>query len=225
MSYIIRIITVGLLSVGISAAAVVSLDFTGVATTTNSTTVGGFYNGGISGDNNTGTNFGVSFSNNTLVINDYNGCCEPDSASGTKGILFFTSGAEVTLTYAAGFSNGFSFYYSSLSGSSTINVFDGLNGTGTVLATLSLVGQATLSCPTGATGVYCNWTPIGVTFVGVAKSIDFGGVANFVAFDNITFGSDTPQTGVPEPSSVVMGFAGLSVIATLGRRKLKIARK
>ena len=225
MSYIIRIITVGLLSVGISAAAVVSLDFTGVATTTNATTVGGFYNGGISGNGNTGTNFGVSFSNNARVYNRYNGCCEPDSASGTKGILFFTDGAEVTLTYAAGFSDGFSFYYSSQSESSTIKVFDGLNGTGNVLATLSLVQQGTSSCPPGGTGIYCNWTPIGVILAGVAKSIDFGGVATLVGFDNITFGSETPQTGVPEPSSVVMGFAGLSVIATLGRRKLNMAGK
>ena len=45
-----------------AASAAVVLDFSGIATTSNNTTVGGFYNGGTSGNGNTGTNFGVDFS-------------------------------------------------------------------------------------------------------------------------------------------------------------------
>ena len=73
------------------SASVVVLDFKGVANPSNSTTIGGFYNGGTSGDGNSGVNYGVAFSNNALAINSYNGTNEPD-----PGILFFLSGGAVT---------------------------------------------------------------------------------------------------------------------------------
>ncbi len=193
-----------------AAAAPVVLDFNGVAAPSNQTTVGGFYNGGTSGDGNTGTNFGVDFSDNALAINGYNGCCEPDSPK--TGILFFLSGGAVTMNYAAGFDTGFSFYYSSNS-NAFINVYDGLNGTGNVLATLSLTSQANQNCPSGASGFYCNWTPIGVNFAGIAKSIDFGGGANFVAYDDVTFGSAIAGGGgVPEPASWALLIGGFGLV-------------
>jgi hypothetical protein len=200
-------------------ATVVSLDFTNVVNPGlgNSTAVNNFYNGGTSGHGTSGSNFGAAFSSNALVINSYNGCCEPDSAQGKSGILFFLSGGAVTLDYAAGFSNGFSFNYASNS-NAFIRVYDGLGGTGNVLATLNLVTQANSNCPPNATGFYCNWTPIGVTFAGVAKSIDFGGGANFVAYDNITFGSDRPGA-IPEPASWAMLIAGFGLIGAVARRR------
>jgi hypothetical protein len=197
-------------------ASTVVLDFTGVATTNNVAAVGGFYNGGTSGDGNSGTNYGVSFTDNALAINSYNGCCEPDSPK--PGVLFFLSGGAVNLTYAAGFTGGFSFYYSSNS-NAFINVYDGENGTGNILATLSLVTQANSDCPPGATGFYCTWTPIGVSFSGTAKSVDFGGGANFVAYDDITFGSATPGGGVPEPASWAMLIAGFGMVGAAARRR------
>ena len=205
-------------------AAIVSLDFTGVVDPVqgNSTAINNFYNGGTSAHATSGTNFGAAFSSNALAINVYNGCCEPDEALGKKGILFFLSGGAVTLDYAAGFSTGFSFYYASNS-NAFIKVYDGLGGTGNVLATLNLVTQANQNCPPSATGFYCNWSPIGVNFAGVAKSIDFGGGANFVAYDNITFGSATPG-GVPEPASWAMLIAGFGLVgASQRRRKVVVA--
>ena len=97
-------------SASMASAAVVTLDFTNVVNPGlgNSTAVNNFYNGGTSG-----TNFGAAFSSNALAINNFNGCCEPDQALGKQGILFFLSGGAVTLDYAAGFSNGFSFNCSS----------------------------------------------------------------------------------------------------------------
>lgn len=208
-------------------AAVVILDFTGVATTSNSTTVGGFYNGGTSGNGNSGINYGVEFSNNALAINNYNGCCEPDAALGREGILFFQSGGAVTVNYAAGFDTGFSFFYSSNS-DATINVYDGLGGTGSVLASLALAKQANQNCAPGSTGFYCNWTPIGVNFAGVARSIDFGGGANFVAYDNITFGSALVGGAVPEPRTWAMmllgfGFVGGAMRSAKRRQKLTVS--
>ena len=199
-----------------ATAAPVVLDFTGVATTSNQTTVGGFYNGGTSGDGNSGTNYGVAFSSNALVLNGYNGCCEPDAPK--TGILFFLSGGAVTIDVAAGFTTGFSFYYASNS-DAFINVYDGLGGTGNKLASLSLVTQANSACPPGASGFYCTWTPIGVAFSGTAKSIDFGGGANYVAYDDITFGAATPGSGTPEPAAWALMIAGFGLVGSALRRR------
>lgn len=210
-----------------ASAATVVLDFTGVVNPVigNSASVNNFYNGGTSSHGTSGTNYGAAFSSNGLAINDYNGCCEPDSflLPARKGILFFLDGGAVTISYAAGFSTGFSFYYASNS-DATINVYDGINGTGNVLASLALARQANQNCGQGASGFYCNWTPIGVTFAGVAKSIDFGGGANFVAYDNITFGSDRPGGTVPEPASWAMLIAGFGLTgAAMRRRRTPVA--
>jgi hypothetical protein len=204
------------LAIGSAAnAAVVVLDFNGVANPNNVATVGDYYNGGTSGDGNTGTNYGVAFTPNALAINSYNGCCSPD-----PGILYFLSGGAVNISYAAGFTTGFSFYYSSAS-TSSVTVYDGVGGTGNVLATINLVGQANSNCPPNSSGYYCTWTPIGVSFSGTAKSIDFAGAANFVAFDDITFGSAVAG-GVPEPASWVMLIAGFGLVGAARRRKATV---
>ena len=83
---------------------------------------------------------------------------------------------------------------------------------------------ANANCPPNASGFYCNWTAGGIAFAGVAKSIDFGGSANFVAYDNITFGSITPGGTVPEPASGAMLIAGFGLVgATQRRRKAAVA--
>ncbi|QMW24588.1 PEP-CTERM sorting domain-containing protein [Sandaracinobacteroides saxicola] len=192
-----------------ASAAVVVLDFDGVATTNNVAAVGGFYNGGVSADGNSGTNYGVAFSSNALAINSYNGSGEPN-----PGILFFLSGGAVTIDYAAGFTTGFSFNYSSNSQAS-ITVYDGLGATGNVLATLNLVNNFQSGCG------YCAWDPIGVSFAGIAKSIDFAGGANFVGYDNITFGSATP--GIPEPATWAMMIIGFGMVGSALRRRTAVA--
>jgi hypothetical protein len=216
---------VAALSLGLAAsasAATVVLDFTGVATTNNIANVGGFYNGGTSSDGNSGPNYGVAFTDNALAINNYNGCCEPDSPK--QGILFFLSGGAVTIDVAAGFDTGFSFNYSSNT-NAFINVWSGLDSTGDLLAQIPLATQANSNCPPGATGYYCTWTPIGVNFAGTAHSIDFGGGANFVAYDDITFGSATPG-GIPEPATwamMLMGFGGLGAAIRTNKRRQAVA--
>jgi hypothetical protein len=84
----------------------------------------------------------------------------------------------------------------SLSYSGSVSVYDDLNGAGTLLATLNLTPNAG-SCPGYGAG-FCPFSPIGVLFSGTAKSIAFGGVANQIAFDDVTFGSDRPG---PDPGT------------------------
>lgn len=110
----------------------------------------------------------------------------------------------------AGFDTGFSFFYTSVNFDGSVTVWDGLNGTGNILATLSL--SALGSC--GAPDPFCNWSPVGVNFQGIARSVDFSGVANQITFDNITLESATPG-GAPvlEPSTIALLGIGLIGIA------------
>jgi hypothetical protein len=148
-----------------------------------------YYNGGSGGSGSgPGPNYGVTFSSNALgIISRLSGGNGnfANTPSG-KTILFFMSGSSAVLNFAQGFSNGFSFYYSAASAPGFVRVYSGLAGTGTVLAELALP----VTPSTGATGYsYDNWQAIGVSFIGVAKSVDFGGSANKIGFDNITIGN------------------------------------
>ena len=58
-----------------------------------------------------------------------------------------------------------------------------------------------------------------MTFNGTAKSINFGGTAGQTGFDNITFGSDTPTPGIPEPASWAMLIAGFGLTGAIARRR------
>ena len=211
------------------AAASVSLTFEGVNTTypaNNNTQILDFYNGGLSSVGTSGTNYGISFGSNALAIclNSTSVTCSNTSKGGlgdpssAQTGLFFTSGGATYLNSAAGFDTGFSFNYSSVGSSGSVNVYDGLNGTGNILATLNLSPNAS-SCP-GFNAGFCPFGPSGVLFSGTAHSIAFGGVANQIVFDDITFGSDTPgNSGVPEPSAWAMMLIGFGGVGGAIRRK------
>lgn len=189
-------------------AAPIVLDFEGVG---DLNAVGDFYNGGG------GTNYGVSFSEDTLAVVDAddggsgNFANEPSSNT----IMFFLEANNAVLNNAAGFDTGFSFYYSS-STAATVTIWDGVNATGNILGTITLDAQHTTGCVGDPSGTFCNWTNVGVAFAGTAKSIDFGGTANQTGFDNITFGS---STALPEPGTYALMALGLAGIGLTARRR------
>jgi hypothetical protein len=198
-------------STGQAQAAVVVLDFEGVG---NSNPVGNFYD-------TAPHDFDITFSPNALGVVD-----SDDGGTGNFGgepspstILFFLNGPAATLNAANGFTDGFSFFYSAITDPGFINVYDDLNGTGNLLATLDL--PTTPSGDGDPTGDFSPFVPIGVSFSGVAKSVDFGGTFNQIGFDNITIGSAEP---VPEPftilGSLTAGGIGLAL-----RQKASAARK
>ena len=196
----------------VASSAVIVLTFEGVG---DLNPVGEFYNGGG------GPNYGVSFSPETLALVDSdtggNGSFANEPSPST--VMFFLEADEAILNVAAGFRTGFSFFYSAAEVGS-VRVYSGVNGTGSLLASLDLVAQFDEGCAGDPTGDYCNWTPVGVLFAGVARSIDFGGAANFIGFDDITFGSDKPGV-VPEPGSLALlglGLAGLGIARWRKRR-------
>ena len=213
-------------------AAVVSLNFEGVNATypSNYANVLGFYNGGTSSDGTSGTNYGIAFSDNALAIclNSQVVTCSNTSRGGLgdpnsqKGGLFFLTGSETFMNVAAGFTTGFSFNYVSYSQPGSVSVYDDLNGTGNLLATINLSPNAG-SCP-GYNAGFCPFSGIGVTFAGTAKSVSFAGVANQIVFDDVTFGSSKPGNGgVPEPAAWAMMLAGFGLVGSAMRRREKVA--
>jgi hypothetical protein len=215
-----------------ASAAVTVLDFENIAPypNNNNVLVQGFYNGGTSSIGTTGTNYGVEFSSNDLAIclNTPGIMCSNTSRGGLgnpnsqKGALFFLSGSETFMNLASGFDTGFSFFYAAINQAGSISVYDGLNGTGSLLASLSLPTTSSNCAPVYSAG-FCPFVPVGVGFAGIAKSVSFAGVAEQIVFDDITFGSVTPDpVPVPEPASVLgllaIGFLGAGSVL---KRKLK----
>ena len=191
-----------------SSAAIVKLDFEGID---DLASVGNFYNGGD------GTNYGIEFSGPTLGIIDADSGGSGNFANepSPKTVMFFLDTQNAILNYAAGFDTGFSFFYSSSTGAS-VKVYDGLNATGSLLASLALSDQFSQNCSGDPFGQFCHWDPKGVLFAGTAKSIDFGGTANKTAFDDITFGTDNPGpiNNVPLPAAGwLLGTALLGFIS------------
>lgn len=196
------------LHAGASEAASFVLDFEGAG---NTASLNDFYNGGIDSAGNSGTNYGVAFGSNSLSLIDSDAGGTGNIANEPSGntVLVFLNGSAI-LNYVPGFDTGFSFFYSSYY-SATVNVWDGLDATGNLLTTLNLVSQFGDNCAGDPNGAYCNWTAVGATFSGIAKSIDFGGTANYVVYDDITFGSaNAGQTStVPEPA--MFALLGLGI--------------
>ena len=182
-----------------------------------------YYNGGTASNGNSGTNYGAGFSANALLIclNTTNVGCSNTSRGGLgnpnsqRGGLFFLNGAQTYLNYAAGFTTGFSFNYTAVNVGGAVEVYDGLNGAGNLLATLNLTTTAS-TC--AGLGVFCPFLPFGVNFAGTAKSISFAGVANQIVFDDITFGSSRPGT-VPEPASWALMIGGFGMVGAALRRR------
>jgi hypothetical protein len=206
-----------------ASASVFMLDFEGIEGV--NPQVGDFYNGGA------GVNYGVSFAgaqawHRSDWGNLWSNEPSPDS------ILVFSGDSnpnDTFLNYAAGFSTGFSFFYTS-AGTSAVTVYDGLNGTGNVLATMNLLSQVSIgSCPNNAfVDVFCNWTNAGMSFDGTALSVRFdqnGSNGNIQGFDNVTFGSAVASVAaVPEPETYALMLAGLAVVGAAAKRKARRAQ-
>ena len=207
-------VTLLLLGGAVAAQQTNVLTFEGLA---DQESVLNFYNGGAGGaGSGPGPNYGITFGSNALAIIESNlgGSGNFVNEPSPKTILFFLTGTAV-MNVPAGFTTGFSFYYTS-SLAATVRVYDGVNATGNVLATINLTANTPVNNCNVTTGhTFCNWSPIGATFSGTAKSIDFGGTVNQVGYDNITVGSGTPII-IPTASASVVPTLGLPALALLG---------
>jgi hypothetical protein len=209
------------LAAGSAQAVIITLDFEGTAAPFANPTGFGpgidapntYYSGGTTlGGNGPGPNFGVQFASQSLTILDSdvpggsgNFANEPTGQT----VLFFLGdpGSVAVMNVPAGFDTGFATYYSSITTNGQITVWDGLNGTGNVLMNLFLfpLGNGAGGDPTGA---YDTWQLTGGNFLGTARSVTFAGAPNFIAFDDVTFGSN-----IPAPGAALLALAGAGVVA------------
>ena len=203
------LIGLAILFPALCSADIIQLDFEGLD---DQEAIDGFYNGGTSANGNSGVNYGVEFSDNTLSIIDddaggsgnFGGEPSPDT------VMFFLTGSESVMNVAAGFETGFSFFYSAVNNPGSVSVWDGLDGTGTLLAMLDI--PVTASDGGDPNGDFSPFFDIGVGFSGIAKSVSFAGVQNQIGFDNITFGSTTASLPTDVSSPATLGLFGLILI-------------
>ncbi len=170
-----------------------------------------YYNGGADGAGNVGPALGVSFGLDALgLMNDELGPYFSNAPS-PIGVMA-PVGPDATMNVQAGFVDALSFHYSSSSFVATgVEVWSGLNGTGDLLASFNLIGNAQAEgCSDSA---YCRFDQITSTFAGTAHSITFGNAMYAAAFDDISIN----VSSVPEPTTALLMALGLAGV-TLMRR-------
>ncbi len=181
--------------------------------------IGNFYNGG----GFPGTNYGVTFSSDFFGLrsaeNGGSGNFSP-TPLGTPAIFVdgpTGSPATGVMNVAPGFSSGLNFFYTAgFTGTQaeTVAIWNGVNGTGTVLATIVL-GNNNTSC---TSPLYCTWSVAGASFSGTAHSVTFSGPADELGIADITIGSSS--TAIPEPGSIFLLGTGLAAISLSKMRRL-----
>jgi hypothetical protein len=190
-----------------AGAAAITLDFEGVG---DLNPVGGFYSG-----------LGAAFSPAAVAVvdSDAGGSGNFANEPSPDTVMILLGAGTAILDFAAGFTTGFSFFYSS-SEAATVNIYDDLGGTGNLLASLNLAALGTSNCTGDPDGSFCNWTAVGVLFSGIARSIDFSSTASRIGFDDITLGSGTPGVPpVPAPAALPLMLLALGGLGAAARRR------
>jgi hypothetical protein len=198
-------------------AQITQLTFDGIG---DDQVIGNYYNGGPGGA------LGVTFGGTALSIVQAQAGGSGNFQGNPSGTtIMFWLDANPYMDVASGFTGGFSLYYSAIGAPGSVDIFSGFAGTGTLLASLSLpvTPQGPYgSPPCDGTGSFCPWVATGTTFAGTAESVVFGGAANGIGFDNVTFGSDNAATvtASPEPASLALVATGLvGLVGVAGRRR------
>ena len=206
MNFTKYLVASAILASSVSAmAAPTTIDFEG---TGSFSSISDFYNGGTDGAGNSGTNYGVAFTPSAQSLaNDELGTYFSNAP--TPGSVMFVSDGTAFLNAAQGFYGAVSLYYSStVEALNAINIYSGLNGTGSVLGSFNLGANAQNGCSDTA---YCHFDNVSVAFAGTGQSIGFSNTQ--AAYDNVSI------TPVPEPTGYALMALGLVAVGFVARRR------
>lgn len=196
MSRLITLLVVVVLLALPAGAAVIT--FEGLAD--NTAVPSGFYSGiGIS-----------SITGATSFIASASGGSVPfaNMPSPTTAILAASPGGAV-FNVPGGFTSSATVLYAADGSFNAVQVFAGLDGTGTLLGSSTTLADNMSGCNAGANpGDPGCWTLRTVTWAGTALSIKLPGNASTFYYDDLTL-NITSVGGVPEPASVATVAIGL----------------
>ncbi len=200
------------LSAASPAFATTTIDFDAV---TSFESIADFYNGGTDSAGATGESLGISFGGDAIAVANDTANFPAYYLNAPSPLAVMTPvGADSALNAAAGLTGSVSFYYSAVSSvTNGVQVWSGLNGTGSLLASFDLVANDPAGgCNDGKTD-YCNFALVSGSFTGTAESVTFGNATGVAAFDNVTVAV------IPEPATYAMMAAGLAGLALTVRRR------
>jgi len=213
------------------AATPIVLDFHGLDGGDSRERPGDFYNGGLGSEGSgPGPAFGITFSSDALVACNLGFACDDPRAEGSPvDILRFLDpraafapdedpDAPSVMNVAGGFTDAVSFIYASSSAGS-IRIWSGLNGKGTLLASMDL--GITHGCEDFTD---CGFESVDKSFTGLGRSVEF---VNFdfglTGFDDIRLTLADGDSAVPEPAAWAMMIAGFGLAGVALRRRRSLA--
>jgi len=151
-----------------------------------------FYDGGTGSlGSGPGPNYGLTFTANAqaIISASKGGSGNFINNPGGYPVMFFQTGNTATITATNGLQQAVLFYYSALQ-NGVFTVYSGPNGTGNILASVTLPANNS-----GCSGYkLCVWSPVGVSLTATAGSMSFSGVADYLAIDAIHLGSTLPTS-------------------------------
>lgn len=128
------------------------------------------------------------------------------NAPSPLGVMFVADAADAVMNVPGGFGS-FEFWYSSLERViGGVEVWSGLDGSGTLLGSFDLAANASSGCTDSP---FCNFDRLGADFDSTAYSVTFGNAVNVAAFDNFA---------IPEPTSALLAALALGGLLAARRR-------